>query len=101
MLESQAGEPMMMQRWFFELRYLFRRTPWDTGITPPEVVAFLDRTPPGRALDLGGGTGTNAVEMARRGWEVTAIDFSSRAVLAARRRAAPPPGSPSPSSRAM
>jgi len=88
MLESQAGEPMMMQRWFFELRYLFGRAPWDTGITPPEVVAFLDRTPPGRALDLGCGTGTNAVEMARRGWEVAAIDFSSRAVLAARRRAA-------------
>jgi cyclopropane fatty-acyl-phospholipid synthase-like methyltransferase len=78
----------MMLRWLFELRYLFGRAPWDTGITPPEVVAFLNRTPPGRALDLGCGTGTNAVEMARRGWEVTAIDFSSRAVAAARRRAA-------------
>ena len=78
----------MIQRWLFELRYLFGRAPWDTGITPPEVVAFLDRTPPGCALDLGCGTGTNAVEMARRGWEVTAIDISTRAVLAARRRAA-------------
>ena len=78
----------MLQRLFFELRYLFSRAPWDTGITPPEVMSFLDRTPPGRALDLGCGTGTNAVEMARRGWEVTAIDFSSRAVNAARRRAA-------------
>lgn len=78
----------MAQRLFFELRYLFGRAPWDTGITPPEVMTFLDRTPPGRALDLGCGTGTNALEMARRGWEVTAIDFSSRAVQAARRRAA-------------
>jgi cyclopropane fatty-acyl-phospholipid synthase-like methyltransferase len=78
----------MLERLFFELRYLFGRAPWDTGITPPEVTAFLDRTPPGRALDLGCGTGTNAVEMARRGWEVTAIDFSTRAVQAARRRAA-------------
>jgi cyclopropane fatty-acyl-phospholipid synthase-like methyltransferase len=78
----------MPQRWFFELRYLFGRAPWDTGVTPPEVMTFLERTPPGRALDLGCGTGTNALEMARRGWEVTAIDFSSRALQAARRRAA-------------
>jgi len=78
----------MMRRLFFELRYLFGRPPWDTGITPPEVLAFLERTPPGRALDLGCGTGTNAVELARRGWDVTAIDFSSCAVVAARRRAA-------------
>jgi cyclopropane fatty-acyl-phospholipid synthase-like methyltransferase len=77
-----------VRRLFFELRYLFGRTAWDTGITPPEVLAFLGRTPPGRALDLGCGTGTNAVELARRGWEVTAIDFSHRAVAAARRRAA-------------
>ncbi len=78
----------MMRRLLFELRYLMGRSPWDTGITPPEVLAFLERTPPGRALDLGCGTGTNAVEMARRGWEVTAIDFSSQATTAARRRAA-------------
>ena len=78
----------MRRRLSFELRYLFGRPPWDTGITPPEVMAFLERTPPGRALDLGCGTGTNAVELARRGWEVTAIDFSTRAVAAARRRAA-------------
>ncbi len=77
-----------MRRLLFELRYLMGRSPWDTGITPPEVLAFLERTPPGRALDLGCGTGTNAVELARRGWEVTAIDFSSRATTAARRRAA-------------
>jgi cyclopropane fatty-acyl-phospholipid synthase-like methyltransferase len=77
-----------MRRLFFEIRYLLGRCPWDTGITPPEVIAFLDRTSPGRALDLGSGTGTNALEMARRGWRVTAVDFSGRAVREARRRAA-------------
>jgi cyclopropane fatty-acyl-phospholipid synthase-like methyltransferase len=78
----------MRRRLFFELRYLLGRPPWDTGVTPPEVVEFLDRTPVGRALDIGCGTGTNAVAMAARGWRVTGVDFSSRALRAARARAA-------------
>ena len=77
----------MLHRLLFEPRYPLGRPPWDTGITPPEVTAFLDGRPPGRALDIGCGTGTNALTMARRGWEVTAIDFSRLALRAARRKA--------------
>lgn len=73
--------------WSFQWRYRRGRTPWDTNITPPEVIAFLDRTPPGRALDLGCGTGTNAVTMAGRGWQVTGIDYVPAAIREARRKA--------------
>jgi cyclopropane fatty-acyl-phospholipid synthase-like methyltransferase len=76
-----------MRRTLFELRYLFGRAPWDTGISPPELLAFLGSNPAGRALDLGCGTGTNVVTLARRGWDVTGIDFSTRAISAARARA--------------
>lgn len=31
---------------------------------------------PGRALDLAAGEGRNAIWLARRGWEVTAVDYS-------------------------
>jgi SAM-dependent methyltransferase len=74
--------------WRFEWRYWRNRTPWDTQVTPPEVVAFMRNTKPGRALDLGCGTGTNALALAKRGWTVTGIDFSAKAILAARRKAA-------------
>lgn len=77
----------MIRRFFFELLYLFRRTPWDTGISPPELLTFLESHPPGRALDLGCGTGTNVITMARKGWNVTGVDFSSGAIRKALQRA--------------
>lgn len=66
--------------------YRLGRVPWDTGVTPPEVKAIFDAVPApprGRALDLGCGTGTNALYLAERGWEVVGVDFSSIAVEAA------------------
>jgi SAM-dependent methyltransferase len=74
---------------FWELMYLFKKTPWDTGLTPPEIVAVIDsgKVPTGRALDLGCGTGTNAIYLAQHGFDVTAIDVSRRAIALAKRKA--------------
>jgi SAM-dependent methyltransferase len=74
----------------YELMYLVGFKPWDTGVTPPELVALVEgpgALPPGRALELGCGTGTNAIYLASHGWEVTAIDAVGRPLRAARRRA--------------
>lgn len=73
----------------FNLLYLLSRTPWDTGTTPPEVVALVEEggLSPGRALDLGCGTGTNCIYLARHGWEVVGVDFSALAICRARRKA--------------
>jgi len=76
----------LWQRLFFQLWY-FRRPPWDTGITPPEVVAFIRSHSPGRALDLGCGTGTNVITLAQSGWQVTGVDFAWRAIDIARQKA--------------
>lgn len=62
------------------------KPPWETGITPPELFDYLSQHPPGRAVDLGCGTGTNLLAMARAGWQVTGVDFALRAVQAARKK---------------
>lgn len=43
---------------------------------------------PGRALDLGCGSGTDSVFLASMGWEVTALDFVPKALEYTRQRAA-------------
>ena len=128
-----------------ESYYRDGKPPWDTGVTPPELVTLIEghseghsdghsdghgardgegngagsgrahlsgnvgagnggahgagdsetrngragngALPPGRALELGCGTGTNAIYLARHGWEVVAVDLIDRAIEEARKRA--------------
>ncbi len=82
---------MALRKWFFDRAY--RRGPpmWDTGITPPEVAELIEGPeplPPGRALDLGCGTGTNVRYLAGHGFEVVGVDFSPMAIEASREKLA-------------
>ncbi|HJW89899.1 MAG TPA: class I SAM-dependent methyltransferase [Anaerolineales bacterium] len=76
----------ILRRLFFNFWY-YERPPWDTGISPPELIAFIASQPPGRALDLGCGTGTNVITLARNGWQATGVDFAWRAIQIAKRKA--------------
>lgn len=50
-------------------------------IPDPYFVAMYDQFPvSGKALDLAAGTGRHTLYLAERGWEVTAVDFSSVAM---------------------
>lgn len=66
--------------------WYFTKPPWDSGITPPELFEFIETHPTGRALDIGCGTGTNIVTLAKSGWQVTGFDFASRAIQIAKRK---------------
>lgn len=74
----------------YRLMYRLGFTPWDTGKVPAELDALGAATTasaPGRALEIGCGTGTNAVHLAQQGWDVTAVDSAPKALANARRRA--------------
>lgn len=80
---------MIEERPDWNQRYVDRDTPWDSQIPSRELDRVLDegRIPVGRALELGCGAGTNAVFLAQRGFNVTAIDLSPLALEQARERA--------------
>ena len=53
-----------------------------------ELVEGPNRLAPGRALDLGCGTGRNAMYLGRHGWETAGVEMSGYAVEVARQKAA-------------
>ncbi|MCB0076827.1 MAG: class I SAM-dependent methyltransferase [Anaerolineales bacterium] len=70
----------------FAWRYRRGSTPWDSGQTPPEVVAWAEGQPAGKMLDLGCGTGTNVLFFATRGWAAAGVDFTAQAIAMAERK---------------
>jgi cyclopropane fatty-acyl-phospholipid synthase-like methyltransferase len=76
----------MLKKLFFNLAYL-QKPVWDTGISPPELMDFISTHNPGRALDMGCGTGTNVITLAKHGWEVIGVDFVRRAINIAKSNA--------------
>jgi methyl halide transferase len=73
----------------WEDKYREGNTPWDSGLASKELQRALSEhsIAPGRALELGCGTGTNAVFLAQQGFDVTAVDCSSLALEQAREKA--------------
>ena len=63
--------------------------PWDTGTPDPLLVEMIESRAivPGRTLDIGCGTGTNAIFLAQHGFDVWGIDISDIAVEKARAKA--------------
>jgi SAM-dependent methyltransferase len=62
--------------------YASGQPPWDTGHPEPLLVEFITSAgiAPGRTLEIGAGTGTNAIWLAERGFDVLGVDVSPLAV---------------------
>jgi SAM-dependent methyltransferase len=81
--------------WFYTLTHGVGFRPWERAAErEAETIARMfdreerEREPPyGPALDLGCGTGTHSVTLARRGWQVTGVEIVPKALSIARKRA--------------
>ncbi|MFC4111071.1 class I SAM-dependent methyltransferase [Nonomuraea zeae] len=80
-------------RWYrvvYRLVYRLGLTVWQRPAPPADLIKLVEgpsALAPGRALDLGCGTGVDTIYLAGRGWDVTAIDMVPQALAAARRHA--------------
>ena len=71
-------------------RYRAGETPWDSGKPSKELARLLAEfeIAPCRTLEIGCGTGTNAIFLTQQGFEVTAVDIAPLAIEQARSKAA-------------
>lgn len=76
-----------MNKLLYQISYYLGQSPWDTENIPPQIVETIRDIQPGVALDLGCGTGTHSIFLAQHGWHVIGIDFISKAIKSAEKKA--------------
>jgi SAM-dependent methyltransferase len=74
-----ADESPTFDKEFWDERYRSHTRVW-SGTPNPQLVSEVAGLAPGDALDIGAGEGADAVWLAERGWQVTAVDLSDVAL---------------------
>ncbi len=74
----------------FDLWYKFGKPPWIIDQAQPDLIAAAEKGEVcgPTVLDVGCGDGNNAIYLASRGFDVTGIDFSAKAISIAKQKAA-------------
>ena len=86
---SQPSKPKCVTTADWDALYREGTPPWDAGVPHAELARVLDEydLQPQTVLEIGCGTGADAILLARRRFEVTAVDCSAIALERARLRA--------------
>jgi len=69
-----------MMRLIYSLAFSLGFTEWKLKETPVEIFQTVNGMKKGYALDLGCGEGEHAVALAKKGWQVTGVDFVRKAI---------------------
>jgi thioredoxin reductase/SAM-dependent methyltransferase len=77
--EYRSKIATMFEEDAWEERYRSRPAIW-SGNPNPQLVTEVAGLTPGRALDVGSGEGADAIWLAQRGWQVTAVDIATTAL---------------------
>jgi methyl halide transferase len=87
---KEAAEKRMGREEHFKEMYTAGETPWDIGKPDFNLIQTVTTTPiePCKALEIGCGTGDNAIWLAQQNFHVTAIDASDVAIGKAREKTA-------------
>lgn len=84
----------MVQEVSWEERYKTSTStlPWDIGTPAPELINVLEtlELASKKVLEIGCGTGTNAIWLSQRGYEVTATEVAPTALEAAKKKQTTP-----------
>ena len=86
-LSARAGRGSRLARYFYRFSYGHGRPRWDSDEPHRELMELVASRAPGCALDLGCGTGTDVVFLAKLGWDALGVDFVPEAIERAERRA--------------
>lgn len=78
------NEPLFLQDMW---ESIYQQSDGTIAAADPLFTEIVTDFPPGHAADLGAGDGANALWLAERGWQVTAVDYASTALNAAAERA--------------
>ena len=80
---------MSIKNLFFDLWYRFGKPPWIIDQAQPDLIAAVEKGEVcgPTVLDVGCGAGNNAIYLASRGFDVTGVDVSAKAISIAKQKA--------------
>jgi SAM-dependent methyltransferase len=82
-----SAMPEQFDEAFWDERYSSQSSLW-SGNPNVQLISETSQLSPGAALDVGSGEGADAIWLAQRGWQVTAVDLSTVAIRRATAHAA-------------